>query len=187
LSQHGDTRHDRLYREGMLFTIGHSTRSLDELVAMLRAHEVQWLVDIRRFPRSRTNPQFNGEALTSTLPAGIRYTYLQALGGRRGKSGIDPACNAGWQVAAFHHYADYALTPPFRTGLRALLALAADAPCAIMCAEAVWWRCHRRIVTDYVLAHGSEVTHLLSLSKAEPAKLTPFARVDGEDVYYPAG
>lgn len=169
----------------MLFTIGHSNRSLDELVAILRAHEVRCLVDIRRFPRSRTNPQFNGDSLADTLPADIRYLYLQALGGRRGKSDMEPARNAAWQVAAFHQYADYASTPAFRAALSELLGLAAQERCAIMCAEAVWWRCHRRIVTDHVLAHGVPVTHLLALSKAEPAKLTPFARIEGTDVSYP--
>jgi uncharacterized protein (DUF488 family) len=170
----------------MLFTIGHSNRTLDELVAMLHAHDVRRLVDIRRFPRSRTNPQFNGESLTETLPADVHYTYMQALGGRRGKSELDPARNAGWQVKAFHQYADYALTPVFRAALEGLLALAAQERCAIMCAEAVWWRCHRRIVTDHVLAHGMPVTHLLTVAKAEPAKLTPFARVEGTSVTYPA-
>lgn len=175
-----------LYLGGMLFTVGHSNRTLEELVAMLRAHGVRCLVDIRRFPRSRTNPQFNGEVLTGSLPADIRYTYLQALGGRRGKSDLDAARNAGWQVSAFHQYADYALTRPFRSALRALLALAGETPCAIMCAEAVWWRCHRRIVTDYALARGMAVTHLLAVDKAQPAVLTPFARVEGPDVVYPA-
>jgi uncharacterized protein (DUF488 family) len=171
----------------VLFTIGHSNRKLDELVAMLRAHDVRRLIDIRRFPRSRTNPHFNGEALAETLPRDIRYTYLQALGGRRGKSELDPARNAGWQVAAFHQYADYALTPPFRSALGELLELAQGERCAIMCAEAVWWRCHRRIVTDHVLAHGMAVTHLLSVDKAAPATLTPFAHVEGTSVSYPAG
>jgi uncharacterized protein (DUF488 family) len=170
----------------VLFTIGHSNRTLDELVVMLRAAQVRCLVDIRRFPRSRTNPQFNGDALTETLPGDVRYTYMQALGGRRGKSEIEPARNAGWQVKAFHHYADYALTDSFRQALAELLRLMVDEPCAIMCAEAVWWRCHRRIVTDHVLAHGVPVTHLLSLHKREPAKLTPFARVEGTVVCYPA-
>lgn len=170
----------------MLFTVGHSNRSLDALVAMLREHAVRCLVDIRRFPRSRTHPQFNGDALTLTLPADIRYAYLQVLGGRRGKSDVEPARNAGWQVKAFHHYADYALSSEFRAGLGELLAQAAAERCAIMCAEAVWWRCHRRIVTDYALARGVAVTHLLGVGKAEPAKLTPFARVEGDDVFYPA-
>lgn len=174
------------YALRVLFTIGHSNRSLDELVAMLRAHDVRCLVDIRRFPRSRTNPQFNGDALTSTLPEDVVYRYMAALGGRRGKSELEPSRNAGWQVKAFHHYADYALTAPFRAALAELLELAAQQRCAIMCAEAVWWRCHRRIVTDHVLAHGVAVTHLLGSDKAEPAKLTPFARVEGTSVSYPA-
>src|ERR1700712_4738334 len=107
----------------MLLTIGHSSRPLQELVAMLAAHEVRCLIDIRRFPRSRTNPQFNGDVLSESLPAAIQYNYLQALGGRRGKGEVDPARNAGWKVAAFHHYADYALTLPFRSALCELLEL----------------------------------------------------------------
>lgn len=151
---------------------------------MLRAHEVRRLIDIRRFPRSRTNPQFNGEALVETLPGEIAYSYMQALGGRRGKSDVAPDVNAGWKVTAFHNYADYALSAAFRDALAELLA--SRERCAIMCAEAVWWRCHRRIVTDHVLAHDVPVTHLLGIGKAEPAKLTPFAHVEAKRVTYPA-
>ncbi|MEO6952546.1 MAG: DUF488 domain-containing protein [Polyangia bacterium] len=171
-----------------LYTIGHSTRSLAELVDILRGWGITRLVDIRTIPRSRTNPQFNMEALPDSLrPEGISYVQIPALGGRRGKSkSVDVAVNAGWQVQAFRNYADYAETPPFRAGLRELLAMASEESCAIMCAEAVWWRCHRRIVTDHVLAHGVPVVHLFSREKGEPASLTPFARVgDGFDVTYP--
>ena len=173
----------------MLYTIGHSTRSLGELVDVLRAFGVTRLVDIRTIPRSRTNPQFNLDVLPDTLDAtGISYVQLAALGGRRGKSKTVPAdVNAGWRVQAFHNYADHAETPLFEEGLRELLAMASEETCAIMCAEAVWWRCHRRIVTDHVLAHRVPVVHIFSRDKGEPASLTPFARVGAAlDVTYPA-
>lgn len=172
-----------------LYTIGHSTRTADELIDVLRAFEVTRLVDIRSIPRSRTNPQFGLEVLPATLKrAGIAYTHLLSLGGRRPKSKVvDEATNAGWEVRAFHNYADYALTAPFREGLRELLKLAAGETCAIMCAEAVWWRCHRRIVADHLLARRVPVVHLFTRQKSEPASLTPFAVVTGRTkVSYPA-
>jgi hypothetical protein len=110
--------------------------------------------------------------------AGISYVQMAALGGRRGKSkSVGESVNAGWKVQAFRNYADYAETPPFRAGLGALLEMASEETCAIMCSEAVWWRCHRRIVTDHVLVHGVPVIHLFSAEKGEPASLTPFANV----------
>jgi uncharacterized protein (DUF488 family) len=172
-----------------LYTIGHSTRSLDELIGILGGWGITRLVDIRSIPRSRTNPQFNIDVLPDALGAArISYAQLAALGGRRGKSkSVGERVNAGWQVQAFRNYADYAETAAFRAGLRELLDMASDETCAIMCAEAVWWRCHRRIVTDHVLAHGVPVVHLFSREKGEPASLTPFARVDANlDVSYPA-
>ncbi|MEO7034942.1 MAG: DUF488 domain-containing protein [Polyangiaceae bacterium] len=172
-----------------LYTIGHSTRPVGELVDILRAWDITRIVDIRTIPRSRTNPQFNEELLRATLgDEGITYVRLAALGGLRGKSkSVAVSINAGWEVRAFRNYADYAETAPFRAGLRELLAMASEVTCAIMCAEAVWWRCHRRIVTDHVLAHGVPVIHLFSREKGEPASLTPFARVGTAfDVSYPA-
>jgi len=176
-----------------LYTIGHSTRSADELVGMLRAAGVTRLVDIRSIPRSRTNPQFNEDVLPATLArAGIAYVRLALLGGRRGKrksgdAAASTQANAGWQVQAFRNYADYAESPEFRRGLRELLAMAAAESCAIMCAEAVWWRCHRRIVTDYVLARGIPVVHLMSPTKSDVASLTPFAVVGARGrITYPA-
>lgn len=172
-----------------LYTIGHSTRSLEELVGILREWGITRLVDIRTIPRSRTNPQFNLDVLPDALgAASISYIPMASLGGRRGKSkSVGPNVNAGWQVEAFRNYADYAETPPFRAGLAELLAMAADEACAIMCAEAVWWRCHRRIVTDHVLVHGVPVVHLFSREKGEPASLTPFAHVGAAfEVTYPA-
>lgn len=163
-----------------LYTIGHSTRTFDELVAALAAWGVTVLVDIRHVTRSRANPQFNAAALRRKLPrAGIEYVELPELGGRRGRSrDVDPARNAGWTHSAFKNYADYAETQPFQAGLRKLLALAAAKSCAIMCAEAVWWRCHRRIVADYAITRGLRVFHVFTPTKAERAVRTPLARVD---------
>lgn len=163
-----------------LYTIGHSTRSYDELVAALRSWGVSVLVDIRHFTRSRTNPQFNGASLRRRLPrAGIRYVTMPALGGRRGRSKTaPPSRNAGWRVAAFKNYADHAETPEFGAALRELLSLASEATCAIMCAEAVWWRCHRRIVADYALTRRVPVFHIFTAEKAERATRTPFAEYD---------
>ncbi len=163
-----------------LYTIGHSTRSYAELVAALRAWQVVTLVDIRHFTRSRANPQFNAAALRRKLPRdGIAYIELPGLGGRRGRAkDIDPARNAGWTHPAFKNYADYAETAAFRDALGELLERAATETCAIMCAEAVWWRCHRRIVTDYAITRGVPVFHIFTEAKAERATRTPFAKVD---------
>jgi uncharacterized protein (DUF488 family) len=162
-----------------IFTIGHSTRPIGEFLILLQQVSVKLLVDVRSIPRSRTNPQFNAEALPETLgSAGISYRHLPALGGlRHRKKGTSPSLNTYWHVAAFRNYADYAATDTFRTGLNELQALARDNCCAIMCAEAVWWRCHRRIIADYLLAQGVPVMHIMGLNKIDPAKLTPGARV----------
>ncbi len=162
-----------------LYTLGHSSRPVAELIDALREAGVTRLVDIRSFPRSRTNPQFNVEVLPEALRvAGISYVHLAALGGRRGKSkGVQEDTNAGWELPPFHNYADYAETAPFAESLCDLLEMASRETCAIMCAEAVWWRCHRRIVTDHVLARGVPVVHLLPGGKSQPASLTPFAFV----------
>ncbi len=174
----------------VLYTIGHSTRPHDELVRVLQAHGVTTLVDIRSITRSRANPQFERTALARALPRdGIRYVVMPDLGGRRGRSKTaDPARNAGWRVAAFHNYADYAETPAFQAALSELLALAGKETCAIMCAEAVWWRCHRRIVADYALLRGARVFHLFTPTKAERATRTPFAKLDRrtKTLRYPA-
>lgn len=167
-------------RARRLYTIGHSTRSFEELVEALRAWGVTVLVDIRTITRSRTNPQFNAASLRRRLPrAGITYVTLPELGGRRGKSRDVPAeRNAGWTHAAFKNYADYAESTAFAAGLATLLALARRETCAIMCAEAVWWRCHRRIVADYAITSGVRVFHIFTPTKAERATRTPFAKVD---------
>jgi uncharacterized protein (DUF488 family) len=160
-----------------IYTIGHSTRSLDEFTNVLRAWNIGTLVDIRTIPRSRTNPQFNAETLPAALAAtGMRYHGLPGLGGlRRKKKGVASE-NVGWTVDAFRNFADYAQTEAFARALDELLGLAAGSTCAIMCAEAVWWRCHRRIVADYLLARGVPVRHVFSAEKAEDASMTPFAK-----------
>ncbi len=172
-----------------LYTVGHSTRPADELIDILRGADVTRLIDIRSLPRSRTNPQFNGDVLPETLRcAGMAYIHLVALGGLRARrKASGEGHNTGWEQQAFRNYADYAETAPFRAALRELLRMASQETCAIMCAEAVWWRCHRRIVTDYALAGGVLVVHILTRTRSEPATLTPFAVVDrGGGVSYPA-
>jgi uncharacterized protein (DUF488 family) len=171
-----------------LFTIGHSTRPVIELIHILQVSAVTRVVDIRRIPRSRANPQFDIGVLPETLArAALEYVHLATLGGLRAKTkGVHDA-NAGWAQRSFRNYADYAQTSAFQEGLRELLEMAARQTCAILCAEAVWWRCHRRIVTDYVLAHGVPVIHLFSRTKQAAASLTPFAVVDDRaGVSYPA-
>ena len=163
-----------------LYTIGHSTRTYTELFEVLRAWNVSTLVDIRRFTRSRTNPQFNERVLGPRLrKGGIAYLALPALGGRRSKSKeADPLRNAGWHNAAFKNYADYADTEPFVEGLAQLMTLSSLSTCAIMCSEALWWRCHRRIVADHLIANGVPTFHIFTATAAQPASLTSFARVD---------
>jgi uncharacterized protein (DUF488 family) len=169
-----------------IYTIGHSTRSLDELVALLRHAEVEALVDIRTVPRSRANPQFNRETLPEALAArGLAYRHIAALGGLRGKRKDAPSPNALWRNEAFRNYADYAMGAEFRAGLEALRELAMRQRAAMMCAEAVWWRCHRRIVADYLLARGAAVIHILGPERSEAAHLTPGAvpQPDGTILY----
>jgi len=166
----------------LVHSIGHSTRPFSELLALLQAADVDLLADIRRFPRSRTNPQFNAEALEPALAGhGIAYRHLAALGGRRdGASAKVPSRHTLWREAAFRAYADYAEGAEFRAGFAELQELARRHNVAIMCAEAVWWRCHRRIIADYLIAAGSEVRHILDRGKVEPAKLTEGATPAGE-------
>jgi uncharacterized protein (DUF488 family) len=139
-----------------VFTVGHSTHSLEELLALLAGHGVARLADVRRFPRSRRHPQFNLESLRDA--PGIDYRHLPALGGRRRPRPDSP--NGGWEHPAFRGYADHALTPEFAAGLAELLALAAERPTAVMCAEAPWWRCHRRLIADRLAALGWTVCHI---------------------------
>jgi uncharacterized protein (DUF488 family) len=169
--------------------VGHSNRSLDDFVGLLREHQIACLVDIRSIPRSRREPQFNTDTLPRDLSAaGIVYEHLAALGGRRGRDrAVAPDVNAFWTHASFHNYADYALSPAFRDGLADLMAEAGAQRCAIMCSEAVWWRCHRRIVADHLIAHGVTVVHIMSRGRSEPARLTGGAVVRPDrTVIYPA-
>lgn len=161
-----------------VYTIGHSTRAIAEFVALLQQVAVDMVVDVRSIPRSRTNPQFNADALPGSLTAaGIAYRHLRALGGRRHRSpDAGPSLNTLWRNQAFRNYADYAATAAFRTGLNELRALIRERCCVIMCAEAVWWRCHRRIIADYLLAEGIPVAHILGHNQVKPASLTPGAR-----------
>ncbi len=169
------------------FSIGHSRRSLEDFVALLDEAGVRRIVDIRKMPGSRANPQFDIDRLPAGLAArGIDYEHLAALGGLRGRTAQVPAdVNAFWTNASFHRYADYALSEEFRAGLDRLLDAGRERASAMMCAEAVWWRCHRRIVADYLLARGERVFHIMGGGRIEPAQLTPGAvpRADGTVVY----
>ncbi len=171
----------------IIYTIGHSNRSLAEFLELLREHSVKQLVDVRRFPGSRSQPQFQKDTLANALAdEGARYHHLESLGGRRSAVRGSTA-NAGWTELAFRGYADYALTDPFREGLNDLVRLALQAPSAIMCAEAVPWRCHRRIIADYLmLTRGFEVRDIIGHGRATPHKPPSFAHPEGDRVLYPA-
>jgi uncharacterized protein (DUF488 family) len=172
------------------FTIGHSNRSLEVFVALLRQADVTLVADIRKMPRSRTNPQFNETALPQALAGfGIGYDHVASLGGLRGKTAaMAPDINGFWTNKSFHNYADYALTEPFQAALAHLLGAGRKQRCTLMCSEAVWWRCHRRIVADYLIANGREVFHIMGEGRLVPARLTPGAVVQAEGtIAYPAG
>ena len=173
--------------ERPIYTVGHSTRTLDEFIEILRLGNVQRLVDVRSIPRSRTNPQYNLDALPATLSAWqIRHTIIPELGGRRSRQkGVPPEFNGYWQNRSFHNYADYAISEEFRVGLNRLIDLSVEAPCAIMCSEAVWWRCHRRIIADYLLLQGRVVLHLMGNGRIERASRTSAARAAGDVLVYP--
>jgi len=170
-------------------TIGHSNRELAEFLAMLGEAHIDLLVDVRAFPRSRTNPVFNIERLDPVLMRlDIDYRHCPALGGRRKKqSSVGPEVNALWHVQSFHNYADYALSDEFNSAFRDLVGWGDDHRIALMCSEAVWWRCHRRIITDYLLLNGHAVDHLMAPGKIEVAKPTQGAcKTDSGKVVYPA-
>jgi uncharacterized protein (DUF488 family) len=174
--------------EPPIFTIGHSTRSIAEFVDLLRRGPADLVVDVRTVPRSRHNPQYNEDVLGAELATyQIGYRRIAGLGGLRARSRDVPAeVNGFWQNQSFHNYADYALSDDFAEAFEELARLSSTRSCAIMCAEAVWWRCHRRIIADYLLARGREVFHLLGTDRVEPAKLTPEARVHDGRIEYPA-
>ena len=172
------------YKLAKLFTIGHSTRSLDELVAALRAHGIERLVDIRSFPMSRRLPQFNRENLECALPkGGLEYLWMKELGGRRKKIRSDSPHTA-LRSDSFRNYADYLLTPEFRRAADDLVRMAEEKPTAYMCAERVYFHCHRMMVSDYLVAHGHAVMHIDATGPVRPHKLMDIARImDGELVY----
>lgn len=171
-----------------LYSIGHSNRRIEDFLAVLRAARIECVADVRTFPRSRTNPQFNIEQLPDALAeAGMRYEYLPDLGGRRRKSkNIPPDVNAFWRVSSFHNYADHAMSERFQSSLAHLLSLSAGQRCTMMCSEVLWWRCHRRIIADYALAAGHEVQHLFDVGHVEEARLTAGAVIENGLVAYPA-
>ena len=189
------TRTGKARRSGMsekseslpIFTVGHSTRSLEEFVELLRAGEVRLLVDVRSVPRSRTNPQYNIDSLPGALADyQIGHVRIGALGGLRKKSAtVAPETNAFWSNRSFHNYADHALSEDFRLGLDELTTLAAERRTAIMCAEAVWWRCHRRIIADYLIHAGWPVFHLMDEAKIVPARPTPGLQPCADGLHYP--
>ncbi len=171
------------------FTIGHSNRSLETFVELLSGPQVERVVDIRKIPMSRANPQFNKDALAEALAAvQISYEHIAALGGLRGRARtVPPDINGFWTNKSFHNYADYALSAEFHHGLKKLLDDGRERRCAIMCSEAVWWRCHRRIITDYLIARGEKVFHIMGQDRPEPAHLSQGAVVRPDDVVvYPA-
>lgn len=171
-------------RPAPIYTIGHSTRTADELVALLRAHGVEQLADVRAYPSSRRLPHFAAEPLAERLAADdLVYRHFGALGGRR-RPRTDSNNNA-WQHAAFRGYADYMETPPFTQALDALLRYADGRKTVVMCAEALWWQCHRRLIADALVARGLPVLHIMKAAEAEPHELTPFARVVDRRVTYP--
>ena len=167
-----------------LFTIGHSTRTLDELLAVLHAHSIQALVDIRSFPMSRRLPHFNRETLENTFPThGIQYVWMKDLGGRRKKS-VEDSPNLALRNDSFRNYADYMLTPNFECAIAELIKLAQQARTAYMCAERVYFRCHRMLVSDWLVAHGHEVLHIDDAKPPRPHALMQEARlINGQLIY----
>jgi uncharacterized protein (DUF488 family) len=167
-----------------VLTVGHSSRRLDEFIGLLRAHGVTFVVDVRKMTRSRHNPQFNGDTLPASLhEAGIGYLDLPELGGLRRRRPGSP--NGGWKNTSFQGYADHMLTPQFEWGLQTLIERANQERVALMCAEAVPWRCHRSLIADALLVRGIPVEHILSEKQTMPHALRPFARVEGTRITYP--
>jgi len=168
----------------ILFTIGHSTRSLDDLIEVLQAHSIQTLADIRSFPMSRRLPHFNRESLENSLPeAGIQYVWMKELGGRRKKS-LEHSPNVALRNDSFRNYADYMLTPEFERAIADLIKIGGQSRTAYMCAERVYFRCHRMLVSDWLVAHGHEVLHINDEKPAKPHKVMAEARlIDGQLIY----
>jgi uncharacterized protein (DUF488 family) len=171
------------------FTIGHSTRPFAALIDLLQAAEVELVADVRTVPRSRTNPQYNQDTLPKSLKGfHIGYRHFPSLGGLRPKAkNVSPEINAFWRNSRFHNFADYALSEQFHAGLEELRSIGANQRCAILCAETLWWRCHRRIITDYLLNAGETVFHILGPRQTEQAIMTPAARpATSATLVYPA-
>jgi uncharacterized protein (DUF488 family) len=173
----------------VVYTIGHSTRSAAELLELLREAGVEQLADVRRFPTSKRHPQHNRGALAGALAdAGLAYVWLgESLGGRRRQTvPAEQSRNSGWDVAAFRYYADAMSSPEFQAGIAELERLAHARPTAFMCAERLWWSCHRRLIADLLTVRGWSVVHLLDIGKRQPHKLTEFARIEGGHLTYPS-
>jgi uncharacterized protein (DUF488 family) len=170
----------------LVMTIGHSTHPIEEFIHLLRSHGVQRLVDVRTVPRSRHNPQFNRDQLSPSLHAArLHYSYMPGLGGFR--HARQDSVNMGWRNASFRGYADYMQTPEFQQHLDALIVLARQEKIAVMCAEAVPWRCHRSLIADALSVRGFEVRDIIGATGTRPHVLTPFAQVKGTQIIYPAG
>jgi uncharacterized protein (DUF488 family) len=168
-----------------LFTVGHSTHPPDAFLELLAGHGIEALADVRRFPGSRKHPHFNRDCLAAALPAaGVEYRWFEALGGRRKKGGGPPR-NLGLRNESFRNYADYMATPEFQEAAGRLLDLARHKRTAFMCSEGLFWRCHRRLVSDYLLAQGITVQHIMPAGGLRPHTLTEGARVEGGEVSYP--
>jgi len=169
----------------IVLTIGHSTRAIGEFIGLLQAHEVKRLVDVRTIPKSRHNPQFNREDLRESLRAAkISYLHLPKLGGLRHPH--KDSINIGWRNASFRGFADYMQTPEFEAALQRLIRLGQTKRTAIMCAEAVPWRCHRSLIADALTVRGIQVEHIMSMKNRHLHEITPFARVRGKSITYPA-
>ncbi|TXS38431.1 DUF488 domain-containing protein [Streptomyces sp. OR43] len=166
-------------------TVGHSTRTFGELLELLRNNEITCLADVRSFPSSRKFPQWNQQEIIDALPPDIGYRWMRELGGRRHTPKGMPSANGAWRVKAFRDYADYMASEDFERGLSELLGLAVRERPAIMCSEAVPWRCHRRLITDALIVRGVEVVHIMSPTTAKPAVLNENARLRNGHLVYP--
>jgi len=170
-----------------ILTIGHSNHPFERFFELLQRHSIEQLADIRRFPGSRKHPHFNREALQEALARhGIAYRWIEALGGRRKATTTETPDNLAWRNASFRNYADYMQTEEFQAGIQTLIQEASARPTAMMCAEGLWWQCHRRIVSDYLAAQGVTVEHIMPDGQLKPHVLTPGAVVADGRVTYPA-
>jgi uncharacterized protein (DUF488 family) len=168
----------------LIMTVGHSTRTAEDFLSLLQAHDVKAIADVRKIPRSKRHPHFASEALTAFLPLhGIAYAHFPGLGGLR--TGAPDSANTGWRHPSFRAYADHMESIEFRHALDALLAFGEKFLTAVMCAESQWWRCHRQLIADALVARGIEVRHIMSRTSAPVHQLTSFARVEGTRVWYP--